>query len=62
LSPFERTITLPDIVYFILEFQDGTKEKIYAFWDSVSRRNLYQKSILDNEKNLLIQIIKTDQQ
>lgn len=60
INPFERTIMLNDIVYFMVELQDGTKEKIYAPWDSNFRRNPYQSSILDKEKNLLIQIKKSD--
>jgi len=60
-KPFERTLAYNDIVSIYFEYEDGTEEKINVYWQGDDDyNNPAQKSYIDKDRNLVIEIGKED--
>lgn len=60
-KPFERTLAYNDIVFIYFKYEDGTGEKINVYWQGDDDYdNPAQKSYIDKDGNLVIEIGKED--
>lgn len=60
-KPFERTLAYNDIVSIYFKYEDGTEEKINVYWQGDDDYdNPAQKSYIDKDGNLVIEIEKED--
>ena len=57
-APFERTARYGDLVFFIIHYQNGTKEKVQLPWEGDQYINNNQTTTIDSKGNLLLTIKK----
>jgi hypothetical protein len=57
-EPFERTVRYGDLVFLIIHYQNGTKEKVQLPWEGDQYINNNQTATIDSEGHLLLTIKK----